>query len=607
MTSQTQPQPILNNVKNRFLPIPEAVLKGLEPEPKINDFDIQKELGNGSFGRVYLVTHKKTKVQYAIKAIDKQNKTNIEEKPYFRREIEIMYKIHHPNVVKLFGHFEDDHYCYFIMEYISKGNIYQLIPKDRHRRLSTQVVASLMKDVISAVYFLHHMNPPIIHRDIKPENVLLAEGLVAKLTDFGWSNYMEGAEKRMTVCGTPIYLAPEIINETGHDEKVDIWCIGVLLFELCSGTVPFQGNDLESLKQNIRHMKIMWPRDINMDAKNLISQILKYEASQRIGLIEILNHPFFTKFYPNAAQNLIKPDDNLVYVPYIVSKDNPKNYNPIHINSNNNSSENLNNINNNNNNINVIKKEKKICVVPKKKHGKNRYDRDISPIPISRLHLDKLNKNINNEDNNNNNDNNNNINTNISYDKFMIIKKKYEDLKKEYEHLNSNEKIMDIQKELTETKLKLREKEQKIVNLIKLNKAKSGEIDDNNIIEENNKLKEENEKLKKLIEDKKNNNNTFNNNNNDFDKENLNKIIENFKNNLNDDQIKEFNIILSEKDKEIENVKESEKILREKEKEKYSKVVKKYDKTLSYSEKENKELKIKIKELENKLKNINNS
>ena len=579
--SQTQQQPILNNVKNRFLPIPEAVLKGLEPEPKIMDFDIQKELGNGSFGRVYLVTHKKTKVQYAIKAIDKQNKTNIEEKPYFRREIEIMYKIHHPNVVKLFGHFEDDHYCYFIMEYISKGNIYQLIPKDRHRRLSTQVVASLMKDVISAVYFLHHMNPPIIHRDIKPENVLLAEGLVAKLTDFGWSNYMEGAEKRMTVCGTPIYLAPEIINETGHDEKVDIWCIGVLLFELCSGNVPFQGNDLESLKQNIRHMKIMWPRDINMDAKNLISQILKYEASQRIGLIEI---------------------DNLVYVPYIVSKDNPKNYNPIHIN--NNSSENINNLNNNN--INVIKKnEKKICVLPKKKNSKNRYNRDISPIPVSRLRLD--NKYNNNEDNN---DNINIINTNISYDKYMIIKKKYEELKKEYESLNSNEKLAEIQKELTETKLKLREKEQKIMNLIKLNKSKSGEIDDNNLIEENNKLKEENEKLKKLLEDKNNNNNNNlnnNNNNNDFNKENLNQLIENFKINLNDDQLKELNIILNEKDKEIENIKESEKNIREKEKEKYSKVVKKYDKTLSYSEKENKELKIKIKELENKLKNISNS
>ena len=157
-----------------------------------------------------------------------------------------MYKIHHPNVVRLFSHFEDDNYCYFIMEYISKGNIYNLIPKDKTKKLSAQVVASIMKDVISAVYFLHNMHPPIIHRDIKPENVLLAEGRVAKLTDFGWSNYMQGDEKRTTVCGTPIYLAPEIINETGHDERVDIWCIGVLLFELCTGNVPFMGNDIDT-------------------------------------------------------------------------------------------------------------------------------------------------------------------------------------------------------------------------------------------------------------------------------------------------------------------------------------------------------------------------
>ena len=114
----------INNVKNRFLPIPESVAKGLEPEPKIADFNIKKELGAGSFGRVYLVEHKVTKALYAIKAIDKRNKNNIEEKPYFRREVEVMYKIHHRNVVKLFGHFEDNNYCYFIMEYISKGNLF---------------------------------------------------------------------------------------------------------------------------------------------------------------------------------------------------------------------------------------------------------------------------------------------------------------------------------------------------------------------------------------------------------------------------------------------------------------------------------------------------
>ena len=208
----TSNKPILNNVKNRFLPIPQSALKGLEPEPKIKDFEILKELGCGSFGRVFLARHIKTKVKYAIKAIDKQNKTNIEEKPYFRRELEVMYKIHHPNVVKLFGHFEDNKYCYFIMEYISKGNVYNLITLDKKKQLSTKVVATIMKDVISAAYFLHNMNPPIIHRDIKPENVLLNEGIVAKLTDFGWSNYIQEDKERRTVCGTPIYLAPEIIK-----------------------------------------------------------------------------------------------------------------------------------------------------------------------------------------------------------------------------------------------------------------------------------------------------------------------------------------------------------------------------------------------------------
>ena len=283
----------LNNVKNRFLPKPQSVLKGLEPEPKIKDFEILKELGNGSFGRVFLARHNKTRVLYAIKAIDKKNKTNIEEKPYFRRELEVMYKIHHPNVVKLFGHFEDNNYCYFIMEYINKGNVYNLLTLDKKRQLSTKFVASIMKDVISATYFLHYMNPPIIHRDIKPENVLLNEGIVAKLTDFGWSNYIQEDKERKTVCGTPIYLAPEIIKEQGHDERVDIWCIGVLLFELINGTVPFKGNDIETLKSNILHLRIAWPKEMNPDAKDLISKILKLDPSQRISLEDMLEHPFF--------------------------------------------------------------------------------------------------------------------------------------------------------------------------------------------------------------------------------------------------------------------------------------------------------------------------
>ena len=311
----------LNNVKNRFLPIPESAQKGLEREVKITDFDIIKELGSGSFGNVYLVRHKVTKAEYAIKAIDKRNKTNQEEKPYFRREVEVMYKVHHKNVVKLFGHFEDNNYCYFIMEYISKGNVYNLLPTDKKKRLSTKVCSFIIRDIISAVYFLHHMHPPIIHRDIKPENVLLGDNLVAKLTDFGWSNYMRDDEKRTTVCGTPIYLAPEIMEEKEHDEAVDLWCIGVLLFELVTATPPFLGNDLDTLKENVLKLKINWPKDINVDAKNLIMKILKLDPKQRLPLEEMIKHPFITKFTPDAPKLLIKPVEGIQYEPFIVSKD----------------------------------------------------------------------------------------------------------------------------------------------------------------------------------------------------------------------------------------------------------------------------------------------
>ena len=323
----TSPKKILkNNVIDRFLPIPQTVLKGLEPEPKITDFTLIKELGVGSFGRVLLVQHNVTHAQYAIKAIDKRIKDNIEEKPYFRREMEIMYQIHHPNVVKLFGHFEDNTFCYFVMEYIPNGDLYSLVPKNGIRKINNQTVASLIKDVISALYYLHHMSPPIIHRDIKPENILIDEKMRAKLSDFGWSNYLKGNYKRTTICGTPIYLAPEIINNTGHDEKIDIWCVGVLMFELMTGQAPWKGEDVHTVKKNIIQLKINWPKNMDKDARDLISKILRYMPEERPSLRTILMHPFFTKYYPNAVNCLQVPNPEGHRL-YIISKDHPLTYN----------------------------------------------------------------------------------------------------------------------------------------------------------------------------------------------------------------------------------------------------------------------------------------
>ena len=562
----------INNVKNRFLPIPESVTKGLEPEPKISDFQILKELGAGSFGHVYLVSHKITKAQYAIKAIDKRDKSNQNEKPYFRREIEVMYKIHHPNVVKLFGHFEDNNYCYFIMEYIEKGNIYNLIPHDGKKKLNTKIVASLIKDVISAVYYLHHMKPIIIHRDIKPENVLLGEGLVSKLTDFGWSNYMQEDEKRKTVCGTPIYLAPEIIKEEGHDEKVDIWCIGVLLFELITGNVPFQGNDLESLKENILHLRIAWPKDINTDAKNLIKKILKLDPGSRISLEEMLQHPFISKHFPNAINSLIKPGDQGEYPTFIINKDDPNKWEPV-IKSKENSKDDDNK-----------ELEKEIVNKKQKSRGNTPPEKEISTKESSKDEEDQLMR-----------------------EQYEKLYEKYEILKRDFEILkDSSGSSNDIE----EIKKQIKEKEERIVYLTKL--AKDNGIDPDEISlqtkfgileKQNIELKQKVSNYEQIIREKQgtvvdNKLKEFRDSISGKDKDVYSKQIENMKKNLDKETRQKLNEIIKEKEKQIKLFKNEEKTRREKEKKRFITLINKYDKTLTWVEKENKELKKKIAELE---------
>ena len=558
-------KPILNNVKNRFLPISEAISKGLEPETKINDFDIKKELGSGAFGHAYLVVHKNTNAQYAIKAIDKRNKMNVEETPYFKREVEVMYKVHHPNVVKLYGHFEDNNYCYFLMEYISKGNLYGLIPKDNKKRINPKVVATIMRDIISAVYYLHNMNPPIIHRDIKPENILLNDGLVAKLTDFGWSNYIFNGIKRTTLCGTPVYMAPEIIREQPHDEKVDIWCIGVLLFELTTGSLPFQGATVEDLKKNILNLKISWPKDINLDAKNLIIKILKIEPEQRISLTDMIQHDFFTKHLKDPLQYLIKPEENVQYNTFLVSKDDPKTWNYK-----------LNDGNDNDTDTDVINNERK------------------------------------NQEKNDEEDN-------LSEEKkYMELLDKYEKLKDDYDSVKNGQTPIN---EVEELKNLLHEKEERVAELLALIKKKDsdgyeGEADETYLKIKSDELEKTNlyykhkvDRYEKFISEHQIENSQKNidnklkglrssmdeNNKKIFDEE-----VSSLQNHLDSETKVNLNEIIQEKDKEIEKIKEEAKIRREKEKKKFSNIANKYDKELTRYEKENEELKARLKQLQGK-------
>ena len=460
----------LNQVSYRFLPISKSVRTGLEPEPKISDFEKIKEIGSGSFGIVILARHKQTNIEYALKIIDKRNKGNIEGKPYFRREIEIMYKLHHINCVRLFGHFEDEQNCYFVMEYLPNGNLYSYLKKNKS--IESHQVASFMKDLISAVYYLHNMSPPIIHRDIKPENILLSENEIVKLTDFGWSNYIEfSGEERTTFCGTPLYLAPEMLMGIGHDYNVDIWCIGILMFELLVGNPPFIGKDRPTLMNNIIRGKIAWPKYMDEDGRNLIDSILKKDPKMRPSLQEIINHKFFKRYYKDPNEFLVKGNDNLNERPFIISKDKP--------------------------NI------KSFEVKRKNERFKRRevINRNISPLPLKRPELDKskgniLNNNINVKTGSKFDlDNSEDYYTNKTNKDSSVLQIELTSLKKDYENLFSTLSV--IQKENSKNMEQIEKNKTYISKLEKDNEKKKREIQKKDY--EIKQLKERNIKQEALI------------------------------------------------------------------------------------------------------------
>ena len=233
------------------------------------------------------------------------NKKNIIEQKMveqINREVDIMYRVNHPHIIKLYNHYEDEENLYLIMQFASKGQLYAQLKKQT--KFDQRTAAQYMRELISAVKYLHTaFQPSIIHRDIKPENILLDENGSVKLADFGWSNY-EGDNKRTTYCGTPEYLAPEMIRKEGHDTSIDIWDLGVLAFELLAGKPPFQGSNNTELFSNIKKHKIIWPDDFPPLAKNLISKILKQNPKERLSLDEIISHAWFEKNPPINPVNM---------------------------------------------------------------------------------------------------------------------------------------------------------------------------------------------------------------------------------------------------------------------------------------------------------------
>ena len=301
-------------------------------------------VGSGSYGQVYLALHILNKKNYAIKHMDKKKLFSLlHSLNSIQKEIDIQSKIDHPNIVKLL-YVKETHISYdLVMEYASMGSLFHYIRK--YKGLSEAKAFSLFIQVVNAVNFMHSND--LIHRDIKPENILIYENNVIRLCDFGWCVKLEG-HQRGTFCGTTEYMSPELVNHQGYGKEIDVWSLGILLYEMIHGYSPFRPNkpkfNEKEVMENIKNHNLIFGRTVSNECKQLIYHLLDPDINKRYSVEDIYNSEFVKKY---ERIHYCFPDANLIQ---FYNKKNIKN-NEQSLNQIDQNDENI-NINNINNIIN---------------------------------------------------------------------------------------------------------------------------------------------------------------------------------------------------------------------------------------------------------------
>ncbi|XP_066550966.1 MAP/microtubule affinity-regulating kinase 3a isoform X2 [Amia ocellicauda] len=255
-----------------------------DEQPHIGNYRLLKTIGKGNFAKVKLARHILTGREVAIKIIDKTqlNPTSLQK---LFREVRIMKILNHPNIVKLFEVIETEKTLYLVMEYASGGEVFDYLVA--HGRMKEKEARAKFRQIVSAVQYCHQKH--IVHRDLKAENLLLDADMNIKIADFGFSNEFTMGNKLDTFCGSPPYAAPELFQGKKYDgPEVDVWSLGVILYTLVSGSLPFDGQNLKELRERVLRGKYRIPFYMSTDCENLLKRFLVLNPAKRGTLEQIM-------------------------------------------------------------------------------------------------------------------------------------------------------------------------------------------------------------------------------------------------------------------------------------------------------------------------------
>ncbi|KAM9450742.1 serine/threonine-protein kinase MARK2 isoform 20-T20 [Clarias gariepinus] len=248
-----------------------------DDQPHIGKYRLLKTIGKGNFAKVKLARHVLTGKEVAVKIIDKTQLNSSSLQKLFR-EVRIMKLLNHPNIVKLFEVIETEKTLYLVMEYASGGEVFDYLVA--HGRMKEKEARAKFRQIVSAVQYCHQKF--IVHRDLKAENLLLDADMNIKIADFGFSNEFTLGNKLDTFCGSPPYAAPELFQGKKYDgPEVDVWSLGVILYTLVSGSLPFDGQNLKELRERVLRGKYRIPFYMSTDCENLLKKFLILNPTKR--------------------------------------------------------------------------------------------------------------------------------------------------------------------------------------------------------------------------------------------------------------------------------------------------------------------------------------